>query len=108
MPNIPINNVYFMSYINLKVRKWSPKYRFGSGDSLKLAGDFRDLTLTILKLNLKFCGMQRGLAPPHTTKFQAFNFNIVGVRAGKSPASFRESPVSKLYLGLHFLTFKLL
>ena len=40
-----------MSYINLKVRKGSPNYSFGYGDSLKLAADSPTLTLAILKLN---------------------------------------------------------
>ena len=65
----------------------SSNYSFGDGDSLKLAGDSPTVTLAILK----FCGLQRGLAPLHTTKFQAFSFNIEGLGAGESPASFRES-----------------
>ena len=51
IPNVPGKNVYFLSYINLKVEKRSPKYSFGDGDSLKLAGDSPTVTLAILKLN---------------------------------------------------------
>ena len=42
----------------------------------------------------------------HATKFQLFSYNISRVSVGESPASFRESPLTKLYLGLPFLTFK--
>jgi len=51
IPNIPGKNVYFMSYIDLNVRKSSPRNSFGNGDPLKLAGDSPTLTLAILKLN---------------------------------------------------------
>ena len=40
IPNISQKNVYFMSYINLKVRKGSSKYNFDNGDSLKLEGNY--------------------------------------------------------------------
>ena len=51
IPNFPENNVYFMSYSNLKVRKGSSKYSLGNGDFLKLEGDSLTLTPAILKLN---------------------------------------------------------
>ena len=37
---------------------------------------------------LRFRGMQQGLAPLHTTKCQAFSFNIVSISAAESPAIF--------------------
>ena len=46
--------------------------------------------------------------PLQTTKFQAFNVNIVTIKTGEFLASFRESPFPKLYLGVLFLTFKLM
>ena len=47
----PWKNEYFMSNINLEIRKCSPRYSFGDGDSLNLARDSPILTLTLLKLN---------------------------------------------------------
>ena len=41
----------------------------------------------------------------HTAYFQAFSFNIVGWRNGKSLASFREFQEQKSYLGLPFWFF---
>ena len=40
--------------------------------------------------------MQRGLAPLHTTKFQAFSCNIVGLGAGESPANVRISQLCEI------------
>ena len=81
-----------MSYINLNVRKRSPKFSFGKGDSLKTCWGFpHSDTANIEAKCLKFCGLQRGSAPLQTTKFQAFSINIEGSGAGESPAHFRES-----------------
>ena len=51
IPYILENNVYFMSHVKSKFLNGNPKYIFCTQDSLKLAGDFLILALTILKLN---------------------------------------------------------
>ena len=51
IPNIPENNVYFMSYIDSKFQKGNPKCIICTYDSLKLVGDSPAPKPTILKLN---------------------------------------------------------
>ena len=67
-----------------------------------LKGFFHSNTANIEAKCLKLRGMQRGSAPLHTKKVQAFSLNIVGLGAGECPASFREFQVHKMCLGFPF------
>ena len=52
--------VNFLHYINFKVTEENPKYSFGNGESLKLAGDSPRRHWQYLSLTLEIVGMQRG------------------------------------------------